>query len=389
MYQDFAILSFNVDFNKSEVEVIQKLEHFAKAPKCIIESSDDNLDLALLRFTNGRSIPVTRADYEEILKATSCKTSFELSFKGHGLSLSNHYWYKKEDENITYKDINFFTNKWDDSFARAVLNQDYQALKHADINVPDIVTPGWGVKGWIYEKDGPKLYKLGIHKDHFEEALGEVVASKIATCLFNEGEVLKYELKKIGNRYASVSSLMINIDEDLIPLSEYIDHKTYNLYRDKAINKELSKEFFEVIKNSGIPGLYEFFIKITCLRDLCFASDLHFENISLIKNAKTNKIRIAPIYDLGGAFGSGRTGQNLIANPNSGVLMLVYFLFNDLDPSWDYSWYEPNKLIGIEDEIRNTLSKSPFYTSFLIDRIIEVYQHQKATLDEMASKNNK
>ena len=33
----------------------------------------------------------------------------DLLFKGHGLSLSNHYWFKKENEKPSYDDINFFT----------------------------------------------------------------------------------------------------------------------------------------------------------------------------------------------------------------------------------------------------------------------------------------
>ena len=310
-----------------------------------------------------------------------------LSFKGHGLSLSNHYWYKKEGENLRYEDINFFTNKWDDSFARAVLNQDYEALKTCDLNVPDIVTAGWGTKGWIYEEDGPKLYKLGINQDHSEEALGEVLASRLGQRLFKENEVLKYELRKVGNRYASVSPVMINLDEDLIPLSQFIPPQTHLAYRNKNQNKEMAKRFYEEIKKSDIPGLFDFFVKVACFRTICFVSDLHFDNLSVIKNANTGEIRLAPIYDLGGSFGSSSSGQKLISQPSKGVLIIVYFLFNDLDPDWDYSWYHKERLIGFEEEIRDILSKSSFYTPELIDTIIEVYHNQKNIIDKYSEKN--
>lgn len=389
MYKDYEVLSFCVDYEKEDVHVLEKLNYFEKAPRRVVEHADDeHIDIALLNFINQRIIPETRPGYQKILESTGYRSGFELSFARHGLSLSNHYWYKREGDNLCYKEINFFTNKWDDSFAKAVLNRDYEALKQCDLNVPDIVTSGWGTKGWIYEEDRPKLYKLGIHDNHSEEALGEVLAASLAHRIFKDDEVLKYELRKVGNRYASVAPLMINIDEELIPLSFFINGQTEAYYRNRNINKELATKFFEAIKQSEIPGLYEFFVKLACLRDLAFVSDLHFNNISIIKNEKTGQIRIAPIYDLGGAFGSTNTGKNIIANPNQSTLFLIYYLFSDLDPNWDYSWYNPDSLIGFEDEIRKTLSKSDFYTPELIEMIVNVYQKQKETLDKIAKVND-
>ena len=64
--------------------------------------------------------------------------------------------------------------------------------------------------------------------------------------------------------------------------------------------------------------------------------------------------------------------------------MIVYFLYRGLEKDWDYSWYNPDSLIGFEDEIREYLSKSDFYTPDLIDNIIEVYNEQKKYLNEIA-----
>ena len=389
MYQDFEILSFEIDFEKEAIRIIKKLAHFDKAPKIILECNDSEMmSIALQRFIGRRYIPNSRTDYQEILEATGFSSGFELSFQAHGLAIFDHFWYKREGEELHYKDINFFTNKWDDSFAKAVLAQDYKALRNCDLNVPDLTTSGWGIKGWIYEVDGPKLFKLGINKDHSEEAIGEVLASRIAKRLFNEGEVLQYELRKVGDRYASVSPVIVNADEDLVPLAEYIDGKTHMLYLNINRDKDLAKEFYESIKNSNIPGLYEFFVKVACFRDLCFVSDLHFDNISLITNNKTERIRIAPLYDFGSSFGCSRTGQSFLANSNKSTALLVYYLFSSLNPDWDYTWYDPNKLIGVEDEIKEFLSKSDFYTPELIDVILQVYKTQKEDLDNMAKSNS-
>lgn len=392
MYQNDEVLSFEVAFAKTnKVKVIDKLAHFDKAPFGMSDEVDqDRLNMILFSFLTRNAIAASRWDYEEILKNTGVKNSFELVFKGHGLSLSHHYWFKKENENLRYEDINFFTNKWDDSFARAVLSGDYKALKNVDLNVPDIVTAGWGIKGWLREEDGPKLYKLGIAKDHYEEALAEVLCSKLAKRLFRKDEFLEYQLKEINGRYASVSKVVIGIDEELIPLAKVVSADIYNLYHIMSNDRKYNEEFFKKISDCGLEGMHEFFVHLRCWRSLCFVNDLHFNNLSVIRNIKTGKIRLAPAMDFGSSFGSSKSGREFLSNINKATYLIVYFMFSDLDPNWDYSWYKSESLIGFEDEIKETLSKSEFYTPQLIENIIDVYRHQKSYLDDLAkSCNNK
>ena len=391
MYQDDEVLSFRVTFGKrNDVEVLEKLSHFDKAPYGMNEDLPlEELSKILFRFVNTRAIAPSRWDYDEILKNTNCDNYLELSFKGHGLSLSNHYWYKKAGENLKYADINFFTNKWDDSFARAVLSGNYEALQNASLNVPDVATAGWAIKGWLCEEDGAKLYKLGIAKDHIEEPLSEVLASRLAQRMLGSGATLAYELKEINGKYASVSKTMIGIDEELVPLSSVVSVDLYALFRNKDGKRSTVVEFFNRIDECGISGIREFFVKIMCLKSLSFVNDLHFDNISVIRNIKTGQIRIAPLYDLGGAFGSSETGRKILSNINKATYMIVYYIYGFLDPSWDYSWYNPDSLIGFEEDIKEILSKSDFYNPELINNIIDVYQHQKQSLDEMALASKK
>lgn len=386
MYKNYEVLSFYVDFRNFRTTFIRKLKHFDKAPYGF-NSDGDKRDLKIGWFFKKLSIPENRTEYKKIIKATHSRNGMDLLFKGHGLSLSNHYWFKKENEKLSYDDINFFTNKWDDSFARAILNNDYDALSHVDLNVPDITTPGWGAKGWIYDEEkGPRLYKLGINQN--EECLGEVLASRLAKRLFNENEVLTYDLEMVNGRYASVCSPMINIDEDLISIGNILPNDLYSLYHFQRNDKNARREFFKKLQEYGYDDFYQLFVKLACLKSVCFVNDLHFGNISIIKNMNTGHTRIAPIYDLGGSFGSGKTARQFLLNPTKTTLLLIYFVYGDLDPSWDYSWYNKDKLIGFEDEIRDVLSKSDFFKPEIIDFIIDIYRQQKASLDELANKKN-
>ena len=44
-----------------------------------------------------------------------------------------------------------------------------------------------------------------------------------------------------------------------------------------------------------------------------------------------------------------------------------FYIFNDIQPDWDYSWYNKDNLIGFEDEIREILSKSDFYKPEILE----------------------
>ena len=382
MNKDYEVLSFLVNYEKESLVILEKLEHYDKGPYGLNDEGKEP-EKVLLRFFRSRLIAEQRWDHQAILDNIGCRSGFELSFKGHGLSLTNHFWFKREGENLKYEDINFFTNKWDDSFGRAVLRGDYKVLKDCDLNVPDIVTPGWSVKAWIYD-NGPKLYKLGIVKDHYEDCLGEVLASKFIQRILKEDEVVKYELVKLGNRFASVSPLITGIDEELVPVSIVLPYDIYSLFLLRNKNRKINEEFFQKVAEFGMPNLYELFVKLSVIRTLCFISDLHFENISVIRNTKTHEIRTAPFYDLAGAFGSSKNGRDFISKIDKGLYFIIYFLFGDLNPNWDYSWYDSSKLIGFEEDIKDILSKSSFYTPDIIEKIIGVYHEQKNALDKIA-----
>ena len=386
MHKDERVLSFEVTFGECyRVEVIEPLEHFERAPFGMKRGMDaEMLNYQLMNFCGTRAIAFQRQDYDDIIKYTGASNAFELSFKGHGLTLANHYWYQKEGESLRYKDINFFENGWDDSFGRAVLKGDYEALKDVDLNVPDIVTAGWGIKGWLYEAGVPRLYKLGICKGHCEEPLAEVLSSRLAQRIFKKGDAAEYELAEIYGKYASVSNAIVGLDEELLPLSFVLPWEINELYRARGSDKTKTKEFFGKLEECSIPGLVEFFVKISCFRSISFVNDLHFDNLSAIRNLETGAIRLAPMLDFGSSFGSGQKARAILSNITKSTYLLVYFMYSDLEPDWDYSWYHKEALIGFEDEIKEMLSKSPFYTPELINNIIDVYHTQLAALNRLA-----
>ena len=49
-------------------------------------------------------------------------------------------------------------------------------------------------------------------------------------------------------------------------------------------------------------------------------------------------------------------------------------MFSYLHPNWDYSWYDPHSLDGMEDVISEYLSKWAFYKPDIINYLLEIYR---------------
>ena len=77
MYKDYEVISFSIELGKrNKLDVTEKLERFDLAPYGMNnDTPQEELNRILFRFFNSRTIPPTRWDYEDILKATNCKNS--------------------------------------------------------------------------------------------------------------------------------------------------------------------------------------------------------------------------------------------------------------------------------------------------------------------------
>ena len=67
----------------------------------------------LNNWLQSRLIPKTRKNLKRLLARLNVSTTEELLNKAYGLSLSDQYWLKEEANEVTWDDINFFTNDFE------------------------------------------------------------------------------------------------------------------------------------------------------------------------------------------------------------------------------------------------------------------------------------
>ena len=108
--------------------------------------------------------------------------SQELLDKCYGLSLSDQYWILPKGERIAWEAINFF---FDHSFSEDVGNLlfwSWQCIYEYESCISDNTSDGQLMKKWKIA-DGKRILMKGSSKPYYQEALCEVIASRIASRL--------------------------------------------------------------------------------------------------------------------------------------------------------------------------------------------------------------
>lgn len=144
-------------------------------------------------WINGRAIQLSRANSKMILNSVrvSQSNAYSICKVCHGLSFSDMYWFKNEEDDVSWEQINLFDNEISKGMAATALVGD--ALReNGKIHTPELTTQGVTAKAWIKDSGRTYLYKIGRK---------ELAASKILDTLefshVKYKEVVNGELEKV------------------------------------------------------------------------------------------------------------------------------------------------------------------------------------------------
>lgn len=87
-----------------------------------------------------------------MLESLGAASTGELLDRTYGLSLSDQYWVKREDDPVEWKDVNFFDNPFDESLGEILLTS-YSSSRDISLNAPDVSTGGDLPKRWTIDKN--------------------------------------------------------------------------------------------------------------------------------------------------------------------------------------------------------------------------------------------
>ena len=311
---------------------------------------------ALNRLVQSRSISSRRPDIRDILASFGAHSPVHLALMGHGLSLSDQYWYRAPGSTERWEDINFFDNEWDQGFGAAVLAGDYARLATCSPDVPDATTCGAVVKAWERIGDGVFLAKVSERPDGADLASAKL-ASELCGLLFDEGCYVPVEIAERNGQPCSVSPLMLEADDVLVDghrLCAISGTQEEHRREDRGrLTPERCRIRIEAYTALGISDASAQVAKLACLSCLALLANFHTENFGAICKINSGVWRAAPIFDYGGSFGFFH-GKCVIPEKLPSLFffkLLCASHFSFLDPSWDWSWFDPRVLEGFEDRI--------------------------------------
>ncbi len=290
-------IEYNTTFNI--IEKIYEIYHIDYAPLSILNSTKTKGSNVLKDTNNwfkGRGIPSWRKDLEKLLEKLNVSSPEELSNKAYALSLSDQYWLKEENSNISWKDINFFTNDFEyEAYLEASLDSSSNSTHSTDkaiLRSPNNTTDGMLQKGWIIE-DGKRVLVKGTYTQSREEPLNEWLASNISKRL--GFDYCDYRVEwNAKTKLVSKCDNFITEDEEII--------SAYDILKsEKKPNNINDYEFYiSILEKHHVPNARKNIENMFIVDYLMLNTDRHLKNFGIIRNVNTLEwVRTTPIFDTG------------------------------------------------------------------------------------------
>lgn len=258
-----------------------------------LEETDIDIDILVNNITNfyfwcaSRMLTLDRQYAKEILnsigasQATTDRERAKIALTYRCVSLTDIYWVKKEEEQVSFADVNLYENHLDNAFVDVALRGHQMTVENQSLS-RDLSTNGYFPKAWVRKENGFFLYKDG-GVDAVER---EILASKVCQCfqcsqvIYNEG---MYDGEKV-----SVSKIMTSLEQSIV------SREAFEIY---AANQELDAQEY-ILKLDG----YSFYM-MNILDYLVGNTDRHWGNWGVLVDNRTNQpISLHALMDFNQAF---------------------------------------------------------------------------------------
>ena len=250
-----------------------------------------------------RAIPKTRRGAKAALQQLGYSSTSSALVNNIALSLSDCYWIRPRDENITWSDVSLFTNDFVDTFGELTINN-RQVIDLRNLTRFNCASSqGELQKKWCIAEDGRRYMIKGNYGDSYQQSINELFATKL------------HEQQGWSN-YTPYMPVRIKTDDD----AEGLGCMSYD-FCSEEIECISAWELLQTVKTRQNESLYyplkklctglgmpeqEFadFMDYQIMTDyLMTNTDRHMNNIAVMRNPDTLKlIGFAPIYDSGNSM---------------------------------------------------------------------------------------
>ncbi|HRR76463.1 MAG TPA: HipA domain-containing protein [Ruminococcus sp.] len=343
MHKNIAVADIDIDETLGGISRIRSIISKEHLPVGVVRMQCQNETAdryAFNQWWTGRSIPVSRMGLSDMLDTLGIESTNLLLTKCLGLSLSDHYWVKPYESNMSWEDVNFFDNDFSDDIGDLLFGTNGK-ISGFDLSSPDNTSDGNLKKRWKVIDGKRCLLKSGSNP-YSQQTFNEVIASKIMDRLGIAH--VPYSVTWINDEPYSVCEDFVTKDTELISAWRILQLRT------KANHENEYLHYVDICKELGIdivPALD----KMIVLDYIIANEDRHFNNFGLLRDANTLEwLGAAPIFDSGTSLWYDRLTSRI---PINGVDCKPFKKIHgeQLKLVSSFDWFDISKLNDIEDEI--------------------------------------
>jgi len=347
MHKNISVADVEIDEDLGVITSIDNISAKEHLPVGVVHQlrHDETVDrYALNHWWAGRSIPASRMGITDALEALGVSSTKQLITKCLGLSLSDHYWLRPYDSDITWESVNYFDNDFSDDIGDVLFGVNDKNAGF-DFVSPDNTSDGNLQKRWKIIDGKRCLLKSGsdpYSQQPFNEVIATIIMNKLGI------EHVPYTVTWIDDKPYSVCEDFVTKDTELIGAWRVLQ------LRPKANHENEYLHYVSLCKELGVdivPALDRMIV----LDYIIANEDRHFNNFGLLRDANTLEwIGAAPIFDSGTSLWYNKSASRFIS---SDIICKPFKKTHgeQLKLVSSFDWLDISKLNGIEDEILNVL----------------------------------
>lgn len=317
------------------------------------------------KWWKNRQIPASRKGLKEVLHNSNVydKDNFDLlDAKAYCLSLSDQYWVKGVDEEISWESINFFDNEFSEDIGKILFNGGKTAL-NLNLNTPDMTSNGNYEKRWKIIDGERYLLKAGS-KIYNQEPFNELIATKLYERLLNKDEYVEYSVIFDDDKAISKCKNFITKNTELVPAWKI------NEYYEFLDDEDKYTHYIRCLNNLGIKDAETLTDKMIVCDYIIANKDRHFNNFGAIRDVNTLKfIGVAPIFDNGCSLWYDENdmyvGEFFLTKPFEEYEKTQLSLVKKLE------WLDISKLEDFPNEVKTILSMDKLLSKERINKIVD------------------
>lgn len=374
MHKNIVVADIELDEATAAIIKIDKLYSEEHLPVAVSVKKGIANRAELNEWWYDRSIPASRSGVRKAMETLNISSPRLLLSRCFGLSLSDQYWIKPCENNITWEDINFFNNDFSEDIGDILFGKKLNK-NTLDYNSPDNTSDGFLKKRWKIINGRRCLLKSGS-APFMQQPFNEMIASKIMDRLGISHIPYSVFFDEDGEPY-SVCEDFITEDTELI--------SAWRIMQSRKQDNNTSKyqHYVNCCEELGIKNIRQSLNEMIVLDYIIANEDRHFNNFGLIRNADTLEyISPAPIFDSGSSLGYDKVAGQILSGKNIECKPFKKTHEQQLGLVTSFDWIDFDKLNGVEDDIREVLSSAGEYidkarteaiTKSVIQRIDHLY----------------